>query len=51
MIAVVEPSRVDAMTRVFTEAGETVYRVGRVVARQADGAGTLLVNTETAWPG
>jgi phosphoribosylformylglycinamidine cyclo-ligase len=51
MIVVVDPSQVDAVTRVFTQAGETVYRVGRVVARPQDGAGTLLVNTETAWPG
>jgi phosphoribosylformylglycinamidine cyclo-ligase len=51
MIAVVDPSRVEAISRVFTDTGETVYRVGRVVARPADGAGTLLINTETAWPG
>jgi len=51
MIAVVEPSRVEAISRVLTEAGEAVYRVGRVVPRPVDGAGTLLLNTETAWPG
>jgi phosphoribosylformylglycinamidine cyclo-ligase len=51
MIAVVEPSRADAISQVFTDAGETVYRVGRVVPRPAKDAGTLLLNTETAWPG
>jgi phosphoribosylformylglycinamidine cyclo-ligase len=51
MIAVVEPGRADAIDRVLTDAGETVYRVGRVVPRPAEGAGTLLINTETAWPG
>ena len=51
MIAIVEPGRVDEISRVLAEAGETVYRVGRVIPRPADGAGTLLLNTETAWPG
>jgi phosphoribosylformylglycinamidine cyclo-ligase len=51
MIAVVEPSRADAISQVFTDAGETVYHVGRVVPRPAKDAGTLLLNTETAWPG
>jgi phosphoribosylformylglycinamidine cyclo-ligase len=51
MIAVVDPGRAEAISRVLTDAGETVYRVGRVVPRPPDGAGTLLLNTETAWPG
>ncbi|HXP72795.1 MAG TPA: phosphoribosylformylglycinamidine cyclo-ligase [Stellaceae bacterium] len=51
MIAVVDPSRVEAISRTFADAGETVYRVGHVVPRPAGGAGTLLINTETAWPG
>ena len=51
MIAVVDPGRVETVSRAFTDAGETVYRVGRVVPRPADGPGTLLINTETAWPG
>jgi len=51
MVAVVEPGRADAITRVLTEGGETVYRVGRVVPRPKGGPGTLLLNTETAWPG
>jgi phosphoribosylformylglycinamidine cyclo-ligase len=51
MVAVVEPSRTDAITRVLTEGGETVYRVGRIVPRPKGGPGTLFLNTESAWPG
>ena len=51
MIAIVEPSRADSITDVLTQHGETVHRVGRVVPRPRDGAGTLLIDTETAWPG
>jgi phosphoribosylformylglycinamidine cyclo-ligase len=51
MIAIVEPRRAEAIAGILTEAGETVRRVGRVVPRPKDGPGTLLINTETAWPG
>jgi phosphoribosylformylglycinamidine cyclo-ligase len=51
MIAIVEPDRADAITLVLTQHGETVHSVGRVVPRPKDGPGTLLINTETAWPG
>ena len=51
MIAVVEPNRAEALSRIFADAGETVHRVGRVVPRPAESAGTILINVETAWPG
>jgi len=51
MIAVVEPNRAEALSRIFADAGETVHRVGRVVPRPAENAGTILINAETAWPG
>ena len=51
MIAVVEPNRAEALSRTFADAGETVHRVGRVVPRPAENAGTILINVETAWPG
>ena len=51
MIAIVEPSRADTITDVLSRHGETVHRVGRVVPRPKGGPGTLLMNTETAWPG
>jgi phosphoribosylformylglycinamidine cyclo-ligase len=51
MIAIVEPGRAEAITQVLADGGETVHRVGRVVRRAEGGPGTLLINTETAWPG
>ena len=51
MVAVVDPARADAVERAFAGEGETVARVGRVVPRPKDGAGTLLLNTESEWPG
>ncbi len=51
MVAIVEPGRVEAIARILTDAGETVHRVGRVVRRVPDGLGTLIINTESAWPG
>ena len=51
MVAVVDPARADALERALSDAGETVFRVGRVVPRPTGGAGTILLHTETAWPG
>jgi len=51
MVAVVERARADAIEQALTANGETVHRIGRVVPRPKDGAGTILVNTESAWPG
>ena len=51
MVAVVDPARVDVVERALAGAGETVYRVGRVVPRPQDGAGTLILHWESQWPG
>jgi len=51
MVAVVDTARADAVARAFAAEGETVSRVGRVVPRPKDGAGTLILNTESEWPG
>jgi phosphoribosylformylglycinamidine cyclo-ligase len=50
MVAVVEPAAVERVTAALAAAGETIYRIGRIVPR-ADGAdGTELIHTEVAWP-
>ena len=51
MVAVVDPDRAEAIEQAFAAHGETVLRVGRVVPRPEGGAGTLLLNTESEWPG
>ncbi len=51
MVAIVESARAADVERAFVEAGETVHRIGRVVPRPKDGTGTILIHTETAWPG
>jgi phosphoribosylformylglycinamidine cyclo-ligase len=51
MVAVVDAAAADRLIRIFAEAGETVYRIGRVVPRRAGAPGTLLIKTEQAWPG
>ncbi|HTS91446.1 MAG TPA: phosphoribosylformylglycinamidine cyclo-ligase [Stellaceae bacterium] len=51
MVAVVDPARTDAVEHAFAAEGETVLRIGRVVPRPPGGAGTLILNTESEWPG
>ena len=51
MVAVVEPACAEAVERALVAHGETVHRIGRVVPRPKDGTGTILLNTESAWPG
>jgi phosphoribosylformylglycinamidine cyclo-ligase len=51
MVVIVESGRAADVERAFVDAGETVHRIGRVVPRPTDGAGTILIHTETAWPG
>jgi phosphoribosylformylglycinamidine cyclo-ligase len=36
MIAIVEPDAIDAVTAVFTEAGETVALLGEVIAAEGE---------------
>ncbi|MBX6367490.1 MAG: phosphoribosylformylglycinamidine cyclo-ligase [Rhodospirillales bacterium] len=47
MVLAVAPDAADRLVDLIEGRGEAVYRVGRVVR----GAGTILRNTETAWPG
>jgi phosphoribosylformylglycinamidine cyclo-ligase len=47
MVLAVAPDAAEKLAALLEGHGETVYRVGRVVK----GAGTILRNTETAWPG
>ncbi len=47
MVAVVAAADVEAVTAELAAAGETVHRIGRIVARQAGGAGTVIVGTRS----
>jgi phosphoribosylformylglycinamidine cyclo-ligase len=51
MMAVVDPDRVDEATRLLGEAGETVYRIGRVGRRGGDEPGAVIRNMAEAWAG
>jgi phosphoribosylformylglycinamidine cyclo-ligase len=51
MMVVVDPGRVDEATRLLEEAGETVYRIGRVGRRGDDGPGAVIRNMAEAWAG
>jgi phosphoribosylformylglycinamidine cyclo-ligase len=47
MVAVAAAADADAVTAELTAAGETVHRIGRIVARQADMAGTVVLGTQS----
>ena len=47
MIAVAAPDAAQRVSEAFAAAGEGVTRIGRIVR----GTGTILLGTETAWPG
>ena len=51
MMAVVDRDRVDEATRLLGEAGETVYRIGRVGLRHGDEPGAVIRNMAEAWAG
>jgi phosphoribosylformylglycinamidine cyclo-ligase len=51
MIVVVAPDAVTSITKVLTESGERVTPIGCIVKRPAGNEGTILNNTESAWPG
>lgn len=51
MVAVTAPDAVSTITRILTEAGERVLPIGRIVKRPAGNEGTILLNTESTWPG
>jgi phosphoribosylformylglycinamidine cyclo-ligase len=51
MVAVVEPAAAERVTSALASMGETVHRIGRIVPRAEGAPGTVLLNTDTAWPG
>jgi phosphoribosylformylglycinamidine cyclo-ligase len=48
MVAVVAPDHVEDATTAFTEAGETVFQIGRI-CRRKDGPGVVLNGLEEEW--
>jgi phosphoribosylformylglycinamidine cyclo-ligase len=51
MIAVAAPGAVAAVAAALQAAGERVSPIGRIVKRPAGQGGTILLNTESTWPG
>jgi phosphoribosylformylglycinamidine cyclo-ligase len=51
MMAVVDPDRVAAASRLLGEAGETVHRIGRIGRRGEGGPGAVIANMAEAWRG
>jgi phosphoribosylformylglycinamidine cyclo-ligase len=51
MIAVIDPAQEASITAALQGAGESVYRIGRIVPRAAEAAGTQLLHAEQQWPG
>jgi len=49
MVAAVAPENVEAATRVLTDHGETVYRIGTIEARGADAPDCIVEGIERAW--
>lgn len=49
MVVVVAPERAEEATRILSNAGETVYRIGKIEPRAA-GDAVVLENTDTVWP-
>ena len=50
MVAVVAATEADDAVKILADGGETVYRIGRIVARQGDEPQSRLVGTDVAWP-
>jgi phosphoribosylformylglycinamidine cyclo-ligase len=48
MVVVAAAAEADAVAQRLAEAGETVYRIGRIVPR-GDGPGTVLRNGAAQW--
>ncbi len=51
MIAIVAPEAVARATASFESSGERVMPIGRIVQRPAGNEGTILLHTESTWPG
>jgi len=50
MVAVVAEADAENAIRILTEGGESVYRIGRILARQGDEPQSRVINADTAWP-
>jgi phosphoribosylformylglycinamidine cyclo-ligase len=51
MMLVAAPGDAEALAALLTEAGEKVYRIGRVLPRPADMPGALVQGMAAAWHG
>ncbi len=51
MVVVVAQETVDAVKKVFTESGETVFEIGKVSERLVDGPSVIIRNKESVWRG
>ncbi|WP_439514651.1 phosphoribosylformylglycinamidine cyclo-ligase [Oceanibaculum nanhaiense] len=51
MVLVVAPSAVEAVTTALEQAGETVFQIGRMVAREEAGKAVLIDGLEARWNG
>ncbi len=51
MVAIVAPSSLAAVAAALSEAGERATEIGRIIRRPAGHEGTVLLHTESAWPG
>ena len=51
MVVVVAAERAESLAAIFTEGGETVYRLGTAVRRDGDAPQVLLTNEDAAWRG
>ena len=51
MVLVVAPGAVEAVTAALEQAGETVFRIGRMVAREEAGKAVLIDGLEARWNG
>jgi phosphoribosylformylglycinamidine cyclo-ligase len=51
MVAIVAPDAVASVSAALTQAGESVIEIGRIIRRPPGNEGTVLLHTESAWPG
>ena len=50
MVAVVEATAVERVHAALAGAGETVYRIGRIISRVEGAPGTQLLHLDAVWP-
>ncbi len=51
MVAIVTPAAIASVTTALEATGERVTEIGRIVKRPPGNEGTVLLHTESAWPG